>query len=200
MAKPTEQVRAQVTESTGLGGDGNDDYGVPAGIDPTEDVLVAAGIFFGAPGNAQPSDGTVAIYIDPADGKLYFEDVDNLGPGARRTLADLVAGTGGLTATAHKALRQLIHFIDDGPAEGFTSGAFKETTGTVFPTAEIWYVVGSTPPAGKIVELLTTWTGVNITQELWKMYDADGSTVLATVTDAISYSGVFETSRIRTIA
>ena len=200
MAKPTEQVRAQVTESTGLGGDGNDDYGVPAGIDPTEDVLVAAGIFFGAPGNAQPSDGTVAIYIDPADGKLYFEDIDNLGPGARRTLADLVAGVGGLTVEAHKALRQLIHFIDDGPAEGFLSGAFKETTGTVFPTAEIWYVVGSVPPAGKIVELLTTWTGVNITQEVWKMYDTDGSTVLVTVTDAISYSGVFETSRTRTVA
>ena len=200
MAKPTEQVRAQVTESTGLGGDGNDNYGVPAGIDPTEDVLVAAGIFFGTPTLTDPSDGTVAIYIDPANGKLYFEDIDNLGPGARRTLADLVAGVGGLTTAAHKALRQLIHFIDDGPAEGFLSGAFKETTGTVFPTAETWYVVGSIPPAGKIVELLTTWTGVNITQEVWKMYDTDGSTVLVTVTDAISYSGIFETSRTRTVA
>jgi hypothetical protein len=40
---------------------------------------------------------------------------------------------------------------------------------------------------------------VNITQEQWKVYDVDGSTVLATVTDSISYSGVFETSRTRTI-
>jgi len=92
MAKPTEQVRAQVTESAGLGGDGNDDYGVPAGIDPTEDVLVCAGIFFGAPDNAQPSDGTVAVYIDPTDGKLYFEDVDNLGPGGRVPLTNLTGG------------------------------------------------------------------------------------------------------------
>lgn len=201
MAKPTEQVRAQVTESAALGGDGNDDYGgIPAGINPTEDVLVCAGIFFGAVNDESPSDGTKAIYLDTADGKLYFEDVDNIGPGARRSLQDLVAGAGGLTEAGHRALRQLIHFIDDGPAEGFVSGAFKETTGTVFPTAEIWYVVGSTPPAGKIIELLTTWVGPKITQEVWKMYDTDGSTVLVTVTDAITYSGLFETSRTRTIS
>ena len=130
---------------------------------------------------------------------MLFRDASNP---VEKTLTELLAGAGGLTETAHKALRQLIHFVDDGPAEGFTSGAFKETKpdAAVFPTSEIWYVVGSTPPAGKIVELLTTWTGVNITQEIWKMYDTDGSTVLVTLTDAISYSGVFETSRIRTIA
>ena len=112
---------------------------------------------------------------------------------------DLRSGSG-LSEAAHKALRQLIDFIDDGPGHGFASGAFKETTGGVFPTAGTWYVVGSTPPAGKWVELLTTWTGAKITQEIWKIYDTDGSTVLATVTDAITYSGAFETSRIRTIA
>ncbi len=114
---------------------------------------------------------------------------------------DLRSGSG-LSEAAHKTLRHLIHFIDDGPAGGFTSGAFKQTlpAGTPFPTSEIWYVSGAAPPAGKVVELTTTWVGVNITQEEWKMYDGDGSTVLATVTDAISYSGVFETTRTRTIA
>jgi hypothetical protein len=111
---------------------------------------------------------------------------------------DLRSGSG-LSEAAHKALRQLIHFIDDGPGHGFASGAFKETVGGVFPTAETWFVVGSTPPAGKIVELLTTWASAKITQEIWRIYDTDGSTVLATVTDAITYSGVFETTRTRTI-
>ena len=55
-------------------------------------------------------------------------------------------------------------------------------------------------PHKKIVEKLTTWSGATITQEQWKVYDTDGSTVLATITDAISYSGLFETSRTRTIA
>jgi hypothetical protein len=112
---------------------------------------------------------------------------------------DLRSGAG-LSEAAHKALRQLIHFIDDGPAEGFATGAFKETTGTVFPTFVAWYVAGSTPPAGLIVSLTVTWTGIVPTTEVWKMYDTDGSTVLVTVTDTISYSGIFETSRTRAIA
>lgn len=114
------------------------------------------------------------------------------------SVKSLTAGAGGgITEAQHKTLRHGIHFIDDGPAEGFASGAYKETTGTVFPTAEVWYT--DSGKTDKIVELLTTWTGINITQEKWKIYDTDGSTVLWTITDAISYSGVFETSRTRTI-
>jgi len=106
----------------------------------------------------------------------------------------------GLTASEHKILRQLIHFIEDGPAEGFVSGAYKETlpSGDPFPTSEIWWE--SSLKLKKIVELTTTWSGVTITQEVWEVYNTDGITVLATVTDVISYSGIFETSRTRTIA
>jgi len=107
-------------------------------------------------------------------------------------------GGTGLTEAAHKVLRQLIHFIDDGPAEGFASGAYREVAGTVFPTAIVWWE--SSSKLKKIVERLITWTGVNPTTDQWKVYATDGSTVLATVTDAISYSGIFETSRTRTIA
>jgi hypothetical protein len=112
---------------------------------------------------------------------------------------DLRSGTG-LSESAHKTLRHLIHFIDDGPAGGFASGAYKETlpSASVFPTSEIWWE--SSSKLKKIVELTTTWAGSKITAEEWKMYDTDGSTVLVTVTDAISYSGVFETTRTRTIA
>lgn len=108
-------------------------------------------------------------------------------------------GGSGLTPAQHEALRQLIHFIDDGPANGFPSGSYKETTPTgPFPTSEVWWE--SSAKLKKIVSLDTTWAGVTITQEVWKVYDTDGSTALATVTDVITYSGVFETSRTRTIA
>jgi len=110
----------------------------------------------------------------------------------------LIAGGSGITAEQHKTLRQLIHFIDDGPAEGFTSGAYKETTPSgPFPTLEVWWE--SSAKLKKITQLATTWTGAFISQEQWKVYDTDGSTCLATVTDAITYSGVFESSRTRTI-
>lgn len=111
---------------------------------------------------------------------------------------NLRTGGSGVTEAQHRTLRQLIHFIDEGPAEGFASGAYRVTTGTVFPTAITWWTDNSL--TDKIVEKLITWTGAFPTQIQWKMYDVDGSTVLATVTDAISYSGPFETSRTRTIA
>lgn len=106
---------------------------------------------------------------------------------------------GGITAEQHKTLRQLIHFISEGPADGFTSGAYKETLSAVnpFPTSVIWWE--SSSKLKKIVERTITWTGANPTTDEWKVYDTDGSTVLATVSDSISYSGSFETSRTRTI-
>lgn len=110
----------------------------------------------------------------------------------------LAAAGSGITEAQHRILRQLIHFINDGPGEGFASGAYKETTPTgPFPTSEIWWE--SSSKLKKIVELNTSWTGPKITQEVWKIYDTDGSTVLATVTDSISHTGPFETSRTRTI-
>lgn len=107
-----------------------------------------------------------------------------------------------LSEDAHAALRQLIHFIDSGPAEGFVSGAFHETlpTGRPFPTSYIWWESAS--KLQKIVELTLTRSqggGKPLTEE-WKMYDTDGTTVLVTVTDTITYSGPFESTRTRVIA
>lgn len=122
------------------------------------------------------------------DGDFFARDATGL--------FNLRSGSG-LTETQHRALRQLIHFIDDGPAEGFVSGAYRETTGTAFPTAIIWWE--SSSKVKKIVEKLITYTGAFPTTIEWNIYDTDGSTKLATVSDAISYSGAFETHRTRTI-
>jgi hypothetical protein len=124
------------------------------------------------------------------EGKLY-----------RRTDAndawDSVSATA-LTESQHRALRQLIHFIDNGPAEGFASGAYREITGTVFPSAIIWYDQAGVGKK-KIVEKLISWSGAFPSTITWKMYDA-AETLLVTVIDTLSYSGPFETSRTRSIA
>lgn len=186
-----DRVQVLKEESTALGGDDADatEWG-PTPLNPQEDALEARGYFIQDELNR---DETTMVSRTGLD--MTFKDGNNP---AEKTLTELLAGAGGLTESGHRTLRQLIHFIDDGPAEGFASGAYKETTGTIFPTAEVWWESNS--KLKKIVSLDTTWTGVNITQEIWKVYDTDGSTVLATVTDAISYSGVFETSRTRTIS
>lgn len=113
--------------------------------------------------------------------------------------ADTVQEALELLGPAHKTYRHLIHFIGEGPAEGFTSGAYREQlpSANIFPTSVTWYT--DSGKTDKIVERLITWTGVNPTQDKWKIYDIDGSTVLWTITDAISYSGIVETTRTRTI-
>lgn len=110
----------------------------------------------------------------------------------------LTAGGSGINKAQHDILRSLIHFIDNGPAEGFASGAYRETTGTAFPTAIIWYEDAT--KAKKIVSKEYTYSGAFPATITWKVYDTDGSTVLATVTDTLNYSGVFETDRTRTIS
>ena len=102
-----------------------------------------------------------------------------------------------LRTVNHKSIRGLIHFIDQGPASGFPSGCIKTTTGYPFPTKEEW----KTPTEKLIVELNITRNPNNTPSiEEWKMYNLDGTVVLATVTDQITYSGVFEISRERTIS
>lgn len=95
----------------------------------------------------------------------------------------------------HATLLQLIHFIDEGPAEGFTTGATKTVTGGAFPTEVLWKRADTT----NLVRQSVTWTGVLPTTVVWQMYATDGTTVLATVTDTITYSGPFEASRVRAI-
>lgn len=110
----------------------------------------------------------------------------------------MVGGGGELTESAHRTLRQLIHFIDNGPAEGFTSGAYRAMTGTVFPSNITWYDKAGVGKK-KIVSKDITYTGAFPTTIVWKVYDPT-ETLLATVTDTLSYTGAFETSRTRTIA
>lgn len=117
---------------------------------------------------------------------------------------DLLVGgssSAALTEALHPQLRQLIHLADgEGPFEGFATGAFQETlpAGTPFPTSTTWWT--NSAKTHKIVEELVSYNpNKTIATDVWKVYDVDGSTVMAQVTDTITYSGVFETSRLRAI-
>lgn len=111
-----------------------------------------------------------------------------------------LSGTG-ISEAQHRTLLQLIHFIDEGPAEGFTSGATKAITGGLFPTLIEWRRQDNTLLVDKtITRSGGSATLIKPTPIVWRVYDTDGSTVLATVSDAITYSGVAEVSRIRTIS
>jgi hypothetical protein len=106
-----------------------------------------------------------------------------------------------IDADEHETLRQLIHFIDEGPGHGFASAAFKVSlpTGSPFPTSMTWYLdPGHTI---KLVDKLITYDTRKFPFILeWRMYAPDGVTVIHTVTDTITYAGnAFESSRVRTV-
>lgn len=186
--------RVQPLKIEGSDTGGTDEDLFPTGANRNEDFLDCRGITV----QNDSSDDEVTVVSRDASDNMTFKDGANA---TSVTLTDLVAGTGGITEASHKVLKDLIHFIDDGPGDGWASGSFKETLPTAdpFPTQEIWWT--TTGKTHKIVSLDTT-RNVNKTPatEVWKIYAADGSTVLVTVTDTIAYSGVFETTRTRTWA
>lgn len=138
------------------------------------------------PSTVRPTQNGELRYVS-GEGFRFYQEGSEIG----------LSGSG-ISEATHKVLRQLIHLADGGgPFEGFASGAYRETTGGVFPTAIVWW--DSVSKTKKIVEKLLTWTGVNPTTIAWKGYDADGN-LLVTVTDTIAYSGINETSRTRVIS
>ncbi len=115
-----------------------------------------------------------------------------------QSLQQLSDSATGISSANHAALRQLIHLADGkgGPFEEFLSGAYREILGGVFPTSVIWWE--SSAKLEKIVEKNITRNSNQTPSSIeWKVYDIDGVTVLATATDSISYTGIFETSRTR---
>lgn len=124
--------------------------------------------------------------------KLYRRNNDNIN-------WEEVSGIG-ITENEHEILRQLIHFVDEGPATGFNSGAYKEILpiDNPFPTSMIWYT--SISKINKIVEQVFYYnTNKTIRSVVWKMYDINNN-IISIIKDDMTYNGIFEISRVRTIS
>lgn len=197
MAKPPHRVQVNKQESAALGGSADDDFPFDAPIEPEEDALEAAGYYVQASGLR---DETTLIWRDGND--MMFEDT-TVGSGV--SLYQLLTGTGsggaGLTEAQHKALRHLIHFMDEGPGDGFTTTASKGITDQPFPTQITWYADAA--QTQRLFRKVITRSGggatkVKPTPILYEIYDSDGSTVLITAQDDVTYSGVYEAGRTRT--
>lgn len=150
-------------------------------------------------GPAGATSNTIVVF-DGSTGKLIKEATGFIWNPIGSRIED-PSGDPLISDTQHAALRQLIHLADgSGPFEEFASGAYKEVlpVANPFPTSVIWYE--SVAKTEKIVEKTITYNGNKTPATItWEAYDTDGTTVLATVSDTISYSGVFETSRTRTV-
>jgi hypothetical protein len=186
-----ERVQPVIRESTALGGDSADETDTPHPLNPNEDGIETRRVYIQ---NNTSRDNAVYVDRDASDNLVLVDP--NAGS---KTLTDLIPS--GISAAAHKALRQLVHLANGGgPWEGFASAAYYETLPAAdpFPTSFIWWE--SSAKLKKIVEETITYNSNKTTNtDQWKVYDTDGTTVLSTITDTIAYSGVFETSRTRVI-
>jgi len=119
--------------------------------------------------------------------------------GSQMTWQNFTASS--ISADTHKTLAQLVHLAENGgPFQGFGSSLYQETTpaGSPFPTKSVWWT--SSAKTKKIVEENVTYNAnKTIATDQWIAYAADGVTVTETSVDTISYLGVFETHRTRTL-
>lgn len=114
---------------------------------------------------------------------------------------EVTGAQGALTPSDHEILRQAIHFLEEGPGDGFATGAFKEILplGSPFPLSIIWYF--DSTKTKKIVEKLITRNSDQFPTDITvNIYDTDGITIAHSITDNITYTNTaFESSRTRTI-
>lgn len=108
--------------------------------------------------------------------------------------------TGSLpNAQPHETLRQLIHLSDDDGPRGsqWSNNLVKDTdSSTPFPSGTVWWTDNTR--TRRVVDSVITRNSVKLPVTIrWRAYATDGTTVVESYTDTITYNGVFETSRTR---
>ena len=192
-----DRVRPLKFESPDTGGTQTDEF--PTSMDNNEDFIDLRGVAI----QDNSSDDEDVLLSRDSSGNMTFQDKVVTAPVSLHSLTETAGG--GITAAQHQALRQLIHFINDGPAHGFPSGCYREIIppGDNFPTLVTWYESNSALKKIVEVEIVRTGGGASKSKPtpiIWRMYDTDGATVIATVTDDITYLGNIEGSRVRTLS
>jgi len=153
-------------------------------FDHNSDAVDARGVYV----QNDTSDNTSVLISRDASNNMTFADGVVSGT---KTLTELLN-----TGAAHEALLNLIHFIDEGPAKGFATGATKTVTGGIFPSNISWFRADTK----LLIKQTITWSGPVPTVIKSELFGSDGTTILETIQDTITYSGIFEVSRVRAIS
>lgn len=183
---PYDIVRPLKFEAKSRGGTQNDTDATE--LNPLQDALAVSGIAL------QDTTGTTldqAVLIDRLSARLRLADSTT-----SRLLSELVCTPTGQQGS-HNALLDVIHFLADGPGDGFAKGACAiDTYNGPLLLNTVWFT--DETQAKRIVAVAWTYTGPLIATEKMTLYAADGTTVVRTVTDTYSYNGPLRSKRVRT--
>jgi hypothetical protein len=198
MATPNlQRIQVIKQESAALGGDPADDFPFDSPIEPQEDAVETAGVYLQDSSNRDEE----VLVTRSGDNMMFYDVTVGSGVSLLQLLEGESAGTG-MTPNQHKSLRQLIHFTDtNSPGDGFGAGPYQSEVNyqtTVFPSDETWYT--TTAKTAKICRWEATYNpNRTFATETWKVYQTNGTDVAAQADDVITYDGIKETGRERTI-
>lgn len=148
-------------------------------------------------------DGSIVVNADNLQvGVLATDAQHGVRGGGTQHSAATILSAGFMSTTDKKKVDQLTSLSSEGgPFEGFTSGAFLEVlpAANAFPLSWTWWT--NSGKTARIVDLVITRNSNKTPSvETWRAFASDGTTVVSTAVDTISYSGIFELSRTRTIS
>lgn len=183
----TDRVRPLKLESLAEGGSSDDSLSGPTEVDPSQDYLDCAGVTLQRPGSNRNTADALVRCERTAAGALHFADAVANGT-TGLDLSQLVSSVSG-SAGAFNALADIRLWVD-GPGDGFVSGAVRVRIGST-PNAGgyIWYK--SATSTARLFDCTITYAAQSIlpATKVYRLYAADGATVLRTLTDTYSWNG-----------
>lgn len=185
------RCRSLKLESISEGGGQNDESWTEANIG--EDFLDGQGITLQVAGASTTTSDATTYVSRPAAGALAFTDQLS----GTLTLEQLVTS---VTAKpgSHNRLADIIHFLPEGPGDGWASGAVcVEGFAGPLQVSSTWYTDAT--QTKRIISVAWTYTGPLVSTAKWTLFSpADGVTIARTLTDSYTFNGPLLQTRTRT--
>ena len=182
-----DRVRPLVLEQPATGGSQLDM--TPTEVDPTQDGVDARAFFAQ---NGTSADSTA--YMSRSGGNLTLTDAS----AGTKNAQDLVSRVQGAVAY-HAGLIDLIHYLDEGPADAYASGCvLKVVRNGPLLTSRTWYTSASQSAPAIVSVAYTYKTGTPLpATKTWVVYTVTG-TVARTLVDTFTWTGPLLSQVVRT--
>ena len=161
-------------------------------------ITIVSGVISAQTGSGTGFPGGLDKYVQFNSGStfsgsanLIYNYTTNILSGTTAQFTAVTSSFAGDGSNLINISRKLINYINNGPAEEYTSSYLEiDSSNTVFPTSSIWYT--DITKTKKIYEEFYQRSGsgtqINPNPITYKLYKSDGVTVLIQATNTITYT------------